>query len=73
MAKQPIISPLLNFEFSIKDFDFVADVEVYKDPISDTLVVWDIKLEHPELFNKEYIMEHLEHNLQDELQDEYND
>jgi hypothetical protein len=63
---------LYDFEFSIQGFDFSADVEVYDTERDETdITVYDIKIEYPELFNKDYIMAYIESNLQDELYEAY--
>jgi hypothetical protein len=65
---------LNDFEFSIKGYDFSADVEVYeKDRDETDITVYDIKLEYPELFNKDYIMAYIEDKLQDELNEAYHE
>ena len=63
---------LYDFEFSINDYDFSADVEVYDTQRDETdITVYDIKIEYPELFNKDYIMAYIESKLQDELYEAY--
>jgi hypothetical protein len=71
MAKQPTTTTLFDFEFTIKDFDFVADLEVYLH--NEEITIWDIKLEAAELFNKDYITDYLESNMQDELSEAYHE
>jgi hypothetical protein len=56
-----------DFSFELFGFDFVMQVSIYDNKLTDNYDVLDINFEGSAMFNLDYLIEHLEQNLQEEL------
>jgi hypothetical protein len=66
MATKPTHT-INDFSFSIDGWDFVMQVSVFDNKITDNYDVLEIDFEGKQMFNLDYLKEHLEQNLQEEL------
>jgi hypothetical protein len=56
-----------DFSFELHGFDLVMQVSIFDNKITDNYDVLEIDFEGKQMFNLDYLKEHLEQNLQEEL------
>lgn len=59
--------PITDFSFELFGFDFVVQLQLFDNKITDNYDVLDIDFEGKAMFDLDYLKEHIEENLQEEL------
>jgi len=66
MATKPTFI-LDDFSFQLFGFDFVIQVSIFDNKITDNYDVLSLDFEGKQMFDLAYLIEHIEENLQEEL------
>lgn len=62
--------PITDFSFELFGFDFVVQLQLFDNKITENYEVKEIDFEGKAIFNLDYIIEHIEQKLQEELYNE---
>jgi len=66
MATKPTHT-IFDFSFELFGFDFVMQVSIFDNKITDNYDVLSLDFEGKQMFDLAYLIEHIEENLQEEL------
>lgn len=69
MATKPTHT-IYDFSFELFGFDFVVQLQLFDNKITENYDVLDIDFEGKAMFDLDYLIEHIEENLQEELYNE---
>jgi hypothetical protein len=66
MATKPTHT-INDFSFELHGWDLVMQVSIFDNKVTDNYDVLDIDFEGKQMFDLDYLIEHIEQNLQEEL------